>query len=90
MKLKHIKPGLCKITYFLWVINVCHINLNVKVKKEEKRKIKSIMSPGVEERHFFFHVILSLYPKLTEHTETQRLVKLKTKSALKYLILISL
>lgn len=54
MKLKHVKPGLCKTTYFLWVINVCHINLDVKVKKEEKRKIKSIMSPEDEEKTLLF------------------------------------
>lgn len=56
MKLQNIKSGLCKIAYFFGVINICHINLDVKEKDKRVDKVnKSIfsLSPEDEERHFF-------------------------------------
>lgn len=66
MKLKYIKPGLCKITFFF---NVCHINLNVKVRKRNKREIKSIMSFEDEERHFYHMTLSKSSENILRHTD---------------------
>lgn len=64
IKLKYIKPVLCKITYFFVAYQCMSHQPWRGSKKEEKKVEKSILSPEDEDRHCYFSCgCFSLYPK---------------------------